>query len=407
MHVLMVGFGRSFVRNLEDQVEPRTIRVLEEPDVYWRKRLDRESFRSVGDVLLAEYQQHQAFLATALHSHYHCPFQAVVPGIEYAVEAAAAVASRLNLPGAGRRAATVLRDKLLLRDVSARAGVPNPAWAEVHTAEDVRRFSSGRRVVLKPANRQASLGVFLLDDMGELDEAWQEMVTADEGPQVADRGLKSRYLVEERLEGPEYSVEALVRNGDVLFANITEKDTYPGPRPVELGHVVPAPLPADDERALRSATQALATAIGYRTGVVHAEWVLGQNGPMLVEAAGRVPGDKIFELMGLAYGINFYVAALDLLAGSLPKLPSHAPRAAAIRFLTATPGRVRAISGRGGLAAYGSAVACDIAVGPGDVVRPLRSSWDRVGHVVAVGSTPQEAKELAKVAAGAVQIVVD
>jgi biotin carboxylase len=251
--VLMIGFGRSFLRNLDGHVEPGCVRVVEEPDVYRNKRLDRECYAALGEVVLAEYQQHDGFLGAALDAHGRRHVQAVIPGIEYAVEAAAAVAARLARPGASPAAARILRDKLLLRQVSSAAGIANPAWAEARSPEDVVRFMTasgaatgrsvtGRRSVLKPANRQASLGVCFLDDPHDVDGAWAETVNADEGPQLAGRPMRWRYLVEERIDGPEFSVEAFVRDGNVGFANITEKIVDAGSHPVELGHVIPAPL---------------------------------------------------------------------------------------------------------------------------------------------------------------------
>jgi phosphoribosylamine-glycine ligase len=95
--------------------------------------------------------------------------------------------------------------------------------------------------VVKPANRQASLGVVIVHPGESPAEAWRECVGADEGPQLARREFRWRYLVEEYLRGQEYSVEALVVGGEIVFSNVTAKRVLPGRHPIECGHVVPAP----------------------------------------------------------------------------------------------------------------------------------------------------------------------
>lgn len=61
-----------------------------------------------------------------------------------------------------------------LREVSGAGSVRNPRWREVHGPADILEFAGGGPVVVKPANRQASVGVQLLDSVDEAAaaEAW-------------------------------------------------------------------------------------------------------------------------------------------------------------------------------------------------------------------------------------------
>ena len=85
--------------------------------------------------------------------------------------------------------------------------------------------------VVKPVGRSASSGVRLV---------------ADPGRAVALRSPTyppgETLLLEERVVGPEYSVESLSRNGQCLYVEVTEKRTTEGDSPyfVELGHTTPA-----------------------------------------------------------------------------------------------------------------------------------------------------------------------
>ena len=349
----------------------------------------------VGDVLLTEYMEQDDFLFAVERAHRAEPFAAVVPGLEYAVPAAAAAAERLGLPGAGLDAARTLRDKLRLRQVTSAAGIPNPRWAEIDSPNDIHRFAGDGPVVVKPTGRQASLGVHLLDradDAGHVTRVWEAVRTARETVQVPDREIPTRFLAEERLAGREYSVEALVTAGEIRFLNVTEKAVLPGEHPVELGHLVPAPLPSAIAARFTERMRALVDAVGFGYGILHAEWILASNaGPILIECAGRIPGDHILELIGLAYDFDPFAAVVDILHGQTIDLPARAVRAAGIRFVTAPPGVVRATGDPNAARALPGTVDTALTVQPGQVVGPCRSSWDRLGHAIAVGATPIEA----------------
>ncbi|MET0763901.1 MAG: ATP-grasp domain-containing protein [Blastococcus sp.] len=386
--------------------------MFEEPDLVRNRDLVRlaADFPCVAEIVPVPYLQCADVVDAGRSLRDRWRVEAVLPGLEYAVPAAAALASELGLPGATPDAAAVLRDKLRLREVTAAAGIINPEWAEIAAPDDIVEFAQGGPVVVKPANRQASLGVQVFDRMDRRTAgiAWQTVTSVHEPVLLPDRPLQWRYLVEERLNGQEFSAEALVRDGSLVFANVTRKAVLDGRHPVELGHVLPAPLTATEEGRFTDVMQALVSAIGFATGVLHAEWIATDRGLALVECAGRCPGDRIVDLVELAYGLRLDLALIELLAGRFPAMPATASRAAAIRFLTAPPGRVTRIDGLPDLArAVVPPEEAHVDVSVGDEVSPVRSSWDRLGHVVAVGPDGTEAWARAEHLAGCVRVVTE
>jgi len=408
---LMVGYNEAYLTSISGRVPDGSVVVLEEPDIIRKRGLVAKAPRMpcVAELVPAVYQQSGEFVEAGLTAHQEHAVEAVVPGLEYAVPAAAALATKLGLPGATERAAAILRDKALLREVTERAGIRNPRWARASGPQDIVDFGRGGPVVVKPANREASVGVRLLDGSGpaEAAAAWQEAVTAREYGQVPDRELSWHYLVEERLRGPEYSVEALVRDGEVIFDNVTEKAVIPGRLPIELGHSMPAAVPGADPDAWRRSLRALVAAVGFGTGMLHAEWILTDGGPALVECAGRCPGDRIADLVDLAYGTRIRVALVELLAGRLPELPREPRQGAAIRFVTAPPGRVLRVDGLDAARAMPGVHEVSVRLAAGGQAKAWLSSWDRPGHVIATGTDSRQARERAEAAAATVHIVTD
>jgi biotin carboxylase len=148
----------------------------------------------------------------------------------------------------------------------------------------------------------------------------------------------------------------------------------------------------------------LVAAVGFGTGILHAEWVRTETGPVLIECAGRPPGDKIMDLIDLAYETNLTEHWLRLLAGAPTAPPVKAVGGAAIRFLAGGPGVVAGVDGVEAAGARPGVRRVDVLRRAGDRIADLRSSWDRVGSVIAVGDTAEQAEHRAVEAVRAVTV---
>lgn len=402
----LIGYSLALTRELDRLLPPRSVVIVEEPHVVAARDVLAEtaSIASVASVVAAPTQSEGDSHLLAGIVGRPPGLRAVVPTVEYGVVAAAALAEAWDLPGAGVRAARVLRDKLRLREVAAAAGIAQPRWREATGAGDVAAFRDEHdgRCVLKPANRQASLGVQLLGPDDDPAAAWVHTTAADE-PRIRARHLTdARFVVESLLTGDEFSVEAFVRHGEVVFDNVTAKSVAPGRFPVELGHVVPAPVPAEVADALVDATRRLVGATGFADGIVHVEWIVADGTPHLVECAGRAPGDSIPDLIGLAYGTDVLADLLLVLDRDRPVLPPRtATRGAAIRFLQASPGRVTAVEDGNDAA---DLAGLRIGVEVGDQVGDLTNSWTRIGHVMTTADDAAEAERRALAAVGRIRV---
>lgn len=396
--VLVVGFTVAMRNALEKFMSPNSVLWVEEPDVArkreHRTKIDMPYIRGLVDW---EYQ-----LPAAADQFYHrfrdLNVIGVVPGIEYSVPFAARLAERWGLPGATLGAAELLRDKTQLRLVTRAAGIANPASKEISGPDEARDFmiEHGGSVVLKPANRQAAVGAFILHEVSGIEDAWAQALKQDEGPFVPDRQFPLRMLVEEYVHGEEFSVEMLVRDGEQLFANVTGKVLYDGPRPIELGHTVPAQISDELTEALAAGTRALVDATGFRTGFLHCEWIVRDGTPYLVECAGRMPGDGIIELIENCYPVDIVQAYYRVMRGEPVsiELPRRAAYGGAVWFLAAEAGEVLSVEGHDEAKAVPGVMTCDVVVHAGDRTNELRSSWDRIAVVSGKADTVDEALRL-------------
>jgi len=409
--VILVGFVGVAMAGFAPFQPENSVIFVEEPDVI-RKRQVWDKVDGVALVReLISWEFHLPGKADEFyHAHRRLDPAAVIPLSEYATPFAARLAERYGLPGAGFGAASILRDKALLRQVSRAAGIANPESTRVQSPADVLAFmrAAPGPIVLKPANRQASVGTQVIRDPAEIEQAWANCTVQDEGIFVPDRPMEMRMLAERYVEGREYSVEMLVQGGAELFTNVTDKELFPGPRPVERAHVVPADIARELAALLGEQTLRVIEAAGFQDGIVHCEWIVSQGVPYLVECAGRLAGDGIIELIEQAYPVDLKRAYVAVMKGQpLPDLlPRRAKKAAAARFLTIEPGVVTVVRGVDAATTTQGVLMCDVSVAPGDRFGGLRSSWDRVGDLVVSADTPAEALRLADAAAGLIQIDV-
>ncbi|WP_406456068.1 ATP-grasp domain-containing protein [Streptomyces sp. NBC_01622] len=341
-------------------------------------------FEPVPEVIAA---RDESWLSPAMTLAGRLAPDAVWAFAEAHVMAAAMVQHRLGLPGPGLDAATVSRNKAFQRAEFHRAGLPQPAHRHTPRLSDQREWALARLpVVVKPVSLQGSQGVERIASAQE----WDDAVTRrdDEGP----------LLVEEYVAGQEYSVEALVHRGRVLFTNLTRKETTGPPYFVELFHEAGY---GADRPLLRKAADDLCagvvTALNFGTGIVHLEFrARADHDPVIMEVAVRTPGDHILELVARAHDFDVFAACLRLALGQVPDTPTAPVRAAGSLFLSAPePGRLTALD----LAAWAArpeVVKHDARLAPGVPVRPARNSGDRLAWAVLTCPTGPELRLLAE-----------
>jgi len=184
-------------------------------------------------------------------------------------------------------------------------------------------------VVLKPRALAGSEGVVRVDTVEDLEKEFAFAVRAhfDEVPRYGE-GVQ----VEEFLEGPEITVDAVVWRGEVRPAFISHKQLDQPPTFEETGHVVETDDPLLHDAELLAVVQGAHSAVGFSQGVTHTELRLTPRGPRVVELNGRLGGDLITYVGLLATGIDLAVAGAQVAAGVLPDVRPRRRGSAAVRY---------------------------------------------------------------------------
>jgi len=251
---------------------------------------------------------------------------------ETRVESAARLATAFGVRTSPPEAVYACRDKYASREAMRRAGLPGAQSIAVATLEEAESAARiiGYPLIVKPRALSASCGVSLVTEPGGLPAAveeaariWFDVVPTYEQPT----------LVEEYLEGPEISVEAVCRDGQVTALFVARKSLGFPPGFEEVGHLVRSDDPLLRDPDLLGLLQAAHRAVGLTDTITHTEIRLTQAGPRVVEINARVGGGRIPYLGQLATGVDVGLAAADLAAGAEPALEPVRTGVAAIRFL--------------------------------------------------------------------------
>ncbi len=316
------------------------------------------------------------------------PVDAVLTFREKCVASVAAVSDELGLAGNAPEAVRVIRNKDLCREALRKAGLPQPRVRLVERPEEASAFINGTGPgpwVVKPRDGMGSEGVSLVR-------------SADDLPGALARLTEQRpFLVEEFVEGPEFSAEGVMLEGHPWVLAITEKKV--GSSFVEIGHRMPARV-KEEETARAEVGRAL-EAVGITHGVFHVEFWLSRGRCVLGEIHARPGGDFIHAMVEhVRPGAELYGMLMDDLLGRATVSPTLTPtRAAGTDYLVLPPGRVGAVSGWDEAASMPSVLAAQLSVDVGQEIVAVDSSASRHGLVV-VGADDHDQVEslLSKVA---------
>ena len=95
-------------------------------------------------------------------------------------------------------------------------------------------------------------------------------------------------MIEEYLEGPEFSVEVMVIDGEPHVLQITDKLTTGAPHFVEMGHSQPARQTEEAKEKITDLACRAVKAVGISCGPAHVEMILTKQGPKMVELGARM-----------------------------------------------------------------------------------------------------------------------
>ena len=337
---------------------------------------------------------------TAVAKSFH-PEGIMTLATDMPMRAIAAASKACGLPGITFETAVKATDKAEMIKAFEEHGVEHPWY---YVAGDREKFDeiAGQVTfpcIMKPTDNAGSRGVVLAHSIAELMEAYEYSHSESRGGAV---------IIEEYLQGPEFSVEVMVAGGEPHVLQITDKLTTGAPHFVEMGHSQPTRQSMENREKIRDLAIRACKAVGIDCGPAHVEMILTKDGPKMVELGARMGGDCITtHLVPLSTGIDMVGATIDVACGAEPDIEQKIHKGSAIRYFHTTAGVLKSIEGIEAARRIPGVREITVVKEIGSEITDIGSSVDRIGFVIAQADTAENAVRICERAIQTIRITVE
>jgi len=282
------------------------------------------------------------------------------------------IADKLGLIGNSLESTTFSTDKYFMRSKLRSFSLPCPDFYLVDCeAQEYKKIQFP--VIVKPTDRSGSRGVSKVESYDDLPNAVARAM---------DESFGKRVIVEEYIQGQEFSVEMISWKGEHHFLQITEKETFGPPYFVEKAHHQPAYLPDLLKQRMIDIVKKSLSALGVEYGASHSELMLTKDNQIyIVEIGARMGGDYIgSDLVQLSTGFDFLKATINIACGIAPKIELTKQDFSGIYYSNTKSGYVAEIIDRS--QEYSEIVRKEIYVEKGQYLPQVRESNQRGGCAI-------------------------
>lgn len=225
--------------------------------------------------------------------------------LESALPTVIYVAQNMGLVSNSFECAKKLENKFTMRKCFTVAGIPNPLYKLVKTTMELDEIDTPFPCIVKPVDSGGSQGVTKVNDRNELHNAFQRAIKYSKNGGV---------IIEQFVDGREFSVEYISHNGNHYYLQITDKVTSGEPYFVELAHHQPAQISVELMSRMKNMVEKALTALDIENSASHTEIKLDSKGDLyIIEVGARMGGGYITsDLVRLSTGYDFVKGVIDL-----------------------------------------------------------------------------------------------
>lgn len=195
----------------------------------------------------------------------------------------------------------ILRDKTLMKKRWQEKNVSTPKSIIGDKIETLNLETLNYPMIIKPSLGAASVGVKIVEDQRALIKQIKMIQRFNATTLGAEKVTTPKFIIEEYIEGDEYSVDTIWHKGRPLVTGIMYKGNPKGPIfPDRLYMTHPL-----EEKIIQLASEAV-LAVGDVTGPTHTEIRFKNNKGYVIESALRPgAGGAFYPLFNKRYGVDF------------------------------------------------------------------------------------------------------
>jgi biotin carboxylase len=252
----------------------------------------------------------------------------VITTSDYPVRTLAYLCRKLKLNGISEDAAEKCTNKYFLRESLRKNKINCPKYWRAKTLRELNLIKKELfyPLIVKPVDSSASRGVLKVSNYSKLKKAFKS------AKKYSKCGI---VIIEEFLEGSEYSVESLTQSGKTVIVAITEKTVSPSRSYfVEDRHIISANITKKNEDRIKSLVKQAIKAIKLNNCATHTELKLTFRGPIIIEIGARLGGDYITsDLVPLSTGVDMLKNIINISIGRKINTKKTRSKYAGIQFI--------------------------------------------------------------------------
>lgn len=304
---------------------------------------------------------------------------------DIAVPTVAYIAEKLGLKGIGIDVASRFTNKYLMREYASKAGIPMPQYKLCHTVEEASSFLMDNPVsIIKPIDSQSSRGIHIVRSKEDIEKYFSDCVQYSN----AEKAI----LIEEFIEGTEFTVDGVKTSSEYVVTAISEKDHYKyNPNVANRLFFTQSNDNYDYDR-LRKENADMIAAMGLPFGLTHTEYKYRDGKFYLIETAARGGGTKISsDITRLVSGIDCNRLLINMLTGEPDEIiRGHHHECAVLGFFDFKPGRISAIEGLDEAMALDGSHDIKLEVKVGDTLGEALDDRSRCGYYILFADSVKE-----------------
>jgi len=319
------------------------------------------------------------------------------------------VAEKLGLPGIPYESALNASDKSRMRECFKKANLPSPDFITINAADlplspNYPLTTNHYPLVIKPVDNMGSRGCRRVNSAEELNEAAKIAIGFSRS---------GRAIVEGYMEGPEFSVDAIVYHGEITICGLADRHIFFPPYFIEMGHTMPTVIEEEKQTAIldtfRAGIHALGLAGKENIGAAKGDIKLTAKGPMIGEIAARLSGGY---MSGWTYP---YSSGAFPIKGAILSAMGRKPEGliptknwtCAERAFISIPGTVKQIAGVEKAKAVNHVNDFFLRIAEGSKVSFPENNVTKCGNIIASAENRETAIQAAETAARSILIRLD
>lgn len=224
------------------------------------------------------------------------------------------LAARLGLCTNSDRCILYSTNKFEMRRALVRNHISAPLFTVVDNKRSIQLpWDMTYPIIVKPTDRSGSRAITKVFGEEELEGAVEAAIF---------HSFEKKAILEEYIDGEEYSCEGISYNGQHTFLALTRKYTTGAPHFIETGHVEPAGLPPELEARVFHELGMALDALEIRNGASHSEFRINSRQEVkIIEIGSRMGGDCIgSHLVPLSTGQDYLKMVIQTALGEMPEI---------------------------------------------------------------------------------------